>query len=111
MKKLFLALLLLAMPFTPTGWTGMTCSQNQQSTTFKSLATLGQGVNTAYAAWNDQVVAGKATFNPAVAAAYNKFQAGYAVAVGAGTLTTGPAPSNLTDIANEVYAAIQQFTK
>lgn len=112
MKKLFLAFLLLSMPLAPVGWTGMTCSQSQQRITYNSLATVGQAVNTAYAAYNDQVVAGKATFSSVVAKAYNDFQSGFNVAVTAASNNPQAiAPQNVVDLANAVYVAIKQFTK
>ena len=112
MKRLFLAFLLLAMPLAPVGWTGMTCSQTQQRTTYNTLYTVGLGVNSAYAAYNDKVVQGKATFSPSVAKAYNDFQAAFGVAVNAAQAgTSALAPQNVQDLANAVYAAINQFTK
>lgn len=112
MKRLLLAFLLLCLPLAPVGWTGMTCSQNQTTATYNTLLTIGTAVNSAYAAYNDQVVAGKATFNTNVAKAYNDFQAGYLVAVNASSgVLSAPAPANLTDLANAVYAAIKQYTK
>ena len=111
MKRLFLAFLLLAMPLAPVGWTGMTCSQNQQRVTYNTLSSLGLSVNSAYAAYNDQVVKGTATFSPTVASAYNKFQASYAVAVAGAQTANDPAPANLQDLANAVFTAINQFKK
>jgi len=100
------------MPLAPVGWTGMTCSQSQQRLTYNSLASVGLAVNSAYAAYNDQVVAGKATFSPTVAKAYNDFQAAYLVAVTAASNNPNAiAPQNVVDLANAVYAAIKQFTK
>lgn len=111
-KRLFLAFLLLAMPLAPMGWTGMTCTPTQQRVTYNSLYTTGLAVNSAYAAYNDKVVAGTATFSASVAKAYNDFQAAYNVAViGAQMNTAAVAPQNVVDLANSVYAAIKQFTK
>ncbi len=112
MKRIFLAFLLLSMPLAPVGWTGMTCSQSQQRVTYNSLYSVGLGVNSAYAAYNDQVVAGKSTFSPNVAKAYNDFQAAFNLAVQAAQLNTKAiAPQSLIDLANTVYATIKQFTK
>lgn len=112
MKRLFLAFLLLSLPLAPIGWTGMSCTPTQQKVTYNTLATVGQGVNTAYAAWNDQVVQGKATFNVAVADKYNTFQKAYAVAVQSASMNTAAvAPQDLVTLANEVLALIHQFTK
>lgn len=112
MKRIFLAILLLSMPLAPMGWTGMTCTPKQQQVTYNTLATIGAGVNQAYAAWSDQVVAGKATFSPSVADKYNAFQKSYAVAVQAASMNTAAlAPPDLVTLANEVYALIKQFTK
>lgn len=112
MKRLFLAFLLLAMPLAPVGWTGMTCSQSQQRATYNTLYSVGTAVNSAYAAYNDQVVAGKATFSVNVAKAYNDFQSAYNVAVTAAASNPNAiAPQNVVDLANAVYAAIKQFTK
>lgn len=108
LSSLFLAVSLLSIALTP----AMTCTPSQQRLTYNSLFSVGQAVNQAYAAYNDQVVTGKATFNPSVAKAYNDFQAGYAVAVV--TASNNPnaiAPQNVVDLANAVYAAIKQFTK
>lgn len=111
-QRIFLAFLLLLMPLAPVGWTGMTCSQSQQRVTYNTLYSVGLSVNTAYAAYNDQVVAGKATFSPTVAKAYNDFQAGFSVAVSAAQAgTSSVAPQNIVDLANAVYAAINQFKK
>lgn len=112
MKRLFLALLLLALPFAPMGWTGMTCTSSQQKVTYNTLYSVGLAVNSAYAAYNDKVVAGTATFNPSVGKVYNDFQSAYGVAVTAASLNTAAvAPQNVVDLANSVYAAIKQFTK
>lgn len=112
MKRLLLAILLLAMPLAPVGWTGMTCTPSQQKITYNTLATVGTGVNQAYAAWNDQVVQGKATFNAGVADKYNAFQKAYAVAVQAASMNTAAvAPQDLVTLANEVLSLIHQFTK
>src|SRR5690348_14870907 len=112
MNRLIPAFLLLPMPSAPVGWTGMTCSAKQERITYNSLSSVGQAVNTAYAAWNDQVVAGKATFSPNVSAAYNKFQSVFNVAVtAAATNPNAVASQDVVDAANAVYAAIKQFTK
>ncbi len=100
------------MPLAPMGWTGMTCTPSQQKATYNTLSSVGLAVNSAYAAYNDQVVTGKATFNVTVAKAYNDFQSVFGVAVAAAS--TNPqaiAPQNVVDAANAVYAAIKQFTK
>ena len=111
MKRIFLALLLLSMPFVPTGTTGMSCKPQQQRITYNTLSTVGISVNQAYAAYNDQVVAGKATFSPSVAQKYNEFQAAFSVAVNAAqNVTTAVAPQNVTDLANAVLVLIKQFT-
>lgn len=112
MKRIFLAILLLAMPLAPMGWTGMTCKPQQQRIVYNTLSTVGRAVNDAYAAYNDQVVAGKAVFSPSVATKYNEFQAAYGVAVNAAqNATSAVAPQNVTDLANSVFALIKQFTK
>lgn len=112
MKRLFLAFLLLALPVAPVGLTGMTCSTGQQRVTYNTLASVGLSVNSAYAAYSDQVVQGRATFSPTVAQRYSEFQSAYAVAVSAAQVgTAAPAPQNIIDLANAVYAAIKQFTK
>ena len=112
MKRSFLAFLLLCLPLAPVGWTGMTCTPSQQKVTYNTLASVGTAVNTAYAAYNDQVVRGQATFSPSVAKAYNDFQAGFGVAVAAASANpSAVAPQNVVDLANAVYAAIKQFTK
>lgn len=99
------------MPFVPSGTTGMSCKPSQQRITYNTLSTVGLSVNQAYAAYNDQVVAGKATFSPSVAQKYNEFQAAYAVAVSAAqNVTTAIAPQNVTDLANSVFTLIRQFT-
>lgn len=112
MKRILLAFLLLSMPLAPMGWTGMTCTHSQHRTTYNTLYSVGLGVNQAYAAYLDQVVAGKATFNAGVADKYNKFQAAYGVAVQAASMNTNAiAPPDLVTLANEVYALIAQFKK
>lgn len=113
MKRLFLAVLLLAMPLAPVGWTGMTCGNpTVQRTTYNTLASVGAAVNTAYSAWNDQVVAGRAAFNASVADKYNTFQKSYAVAVQAASMNANAlAPADLVTLANETIALIKQFTK
>ena len=113
MKRLFLAFLLLAMPLAPVGWTGMTCANHSvQKNTYNTLASVGLSVNTAYAAWNDQVVAGRTTFNASVADKYNAFQKSYAVAVQAASMNANElAPADLVTLANETIALIHQFTK
>ena len=109
MKRLILAFLLLAMPLAPMGWTGMTCTPSQQRVTYNTLYSVGSLVNTAYAAYNDQVVAGKAKFSPTVAQAYNSFQALLNAAVTAAqNNTAAPSPANVTDSANAVLAQIKQ---
>lgn len=111
MKRLILAFLLLLIPLSPVGWTGMSCKPSQQRITYNTLSSVGQAVNAAYAAYNDQVIAGKATFSTQVAQKYNEFQAALSVAVNAAqNVTTAPAPQNITDLANAVYGLIKQFT-
>jgi len=88
MKRIFLAFLLLSIPLCPVGWTGMTCSKPQQRITYNSLYSVGAAVNSAYAAYMDQVVTGKAVFNSNVAKAYTDFQSGFAVAVQMAQLNT-----------------------
>ncbi len=107
LKLLILSLCLASFPLV----TGMTCSTSQQRVTYNTLYTVGQAVNSAYSAYMDQVVAGKATFNVAVANAYNQFQVAFAIAVQSAQTLNAPAPASLTDLANAVYAAIKQFTK
>lgn len=112
MKRLFLAVLLLAMPLAPVGWTGMTCTSKQQQITYQTLATIGSAVNTAYSAYMDQVVSGRATLNPSVAKAYDDFQKAYAVAVSAASMNPQAiAPQNVIDLANTVLALVKQFSK
>lgn len=107
MKRLFLALLLLAMPLAPVGWTGMTCSSSQQRITYNTLATVGQAVNTAYAAYLDQVVAGKATYSVAVANDYNKFQGLFNTAVQAASMNlASPASADLQSLAASIVSNI-----
>lgn len=106
-SSLVLALSLAVFPLCG----GMTCSQSQQTITFNTIYSLGQAVNQAYAAYMDKVVAGTATFNVTVAKAYNDFQAAFLVSVNAAQTVNAPAPANLTNLANAVYAAITQFTK
>lgn len=74
MKKL-LAVLLLAMPLSPSGWTGMTCANNNQ-TAYQSISATEAGVLAANAAYLDSVVTGLAKTNgvPAVEAAFNDTQ-------------------------------------
>ena len=112
MKRIFLAALLLTMPPSPVGWTGMTCSNSQKTITYNSLYSVGLAVNAAYSAYLDKVVAGTATFNSGVATAYNDFQSAFGVAVAAAQMNNAAvAPQNVVDLANKVYAAIKQFTK
>ena len=113
MKRILLALLLLAMPLAPMGWTGMTCQNaSVQKATYNTLSSVGIAVNTAYAAWNDQVVAGKTPFNVGVADKYNTFQKSYAVAVQAASMNVNAlAPADLVALANETIALINQFKK
>jgi hypothetical protein len=76
------------------------------------LYTAGTGVNTGYAAYLDQVVAGKATYSTSVAKAFNDFQAAYNVAVNVASQNLSAlAPQNIVDLANAFYAAVKQFTK
>lgn len=105
-----LCLSLLAFPVASVTFTA--CTTTQQRITYNSLYSVGTAVNSAYAGYMDQVVAGKATFSPTVAKAYGDFQAGFNVAVV--TAQNDPkaiAPQNVIDLANAVYAAIKQFTK
>lgn len=113
MKRLILAFLLLAMPLAPVGWTGMTCqNKSVQKATYNTLSSVGIAVNTAYAAWNDQVVSGRTTFNAAVADKYNAFQKSYAVAVQSASMNVNAvAPADLVALANETIALINQFKK
>ncbi len=112
MNRLFIAFLLLALPIAPVGLTGASCPAKQQTIAYNTLATVGQGVNAAYAAWNDKVVQGTATFNVAVADKYNAFQKAFAVAVQAASMNMNAvAPSDLVTLSNEVLALIKQFTK
>ena len=112
MKRIFLAFLLLLMPLAPVGWTGMTCTNKQQRVTYNTLYSVGSAVNTAYAAYNDKVVQGSATFSPNVGKAYNDFQSSLNVAVTAAQNNLNAiAPQNVIDLANAVYAAISQFKK
>ncbi len=112
MNRLFLAFLLLALPIAPVGLTGASCPAKQQTITYNTLATVGQGVNAAYAAWNDQVVQGRAIFNVTVADKYNAFQKAYAVAVQAASMNINAiAPADLITLSNELLALIKQFTK
>lgn len=111
MKKIFFALLLLCIPIAPIGTTGMSCKPTQQRITYNTLYSVGSAVNSAYAAYNDAVVQGKAIFSPNVAKAYNDFQAAFAVAVQAAQLNPQAiAPQNIVDLSNAVFAAIKQFT-
>jgi len=108
LNLLFLSVCLASFPLV----TGMTCSKSQQRITYNSLYSVGVGVNTAYAAYMDQVVSGKATFSPNVGKAYNDFQSAFNVAVvAASNNPQAIAPQNVVDLANAVYAAIKQFTK
>lgn len=112
LKKLFLAVLLLAMPLAPVGWTGMTCSQSQQRLTYNTLATVGQSVNSAYAAYLDQVVHGKATYSVALANDYNKFQGLFNTAVQAASMNlAAPAPAELQSLATSILSAITTLKK
>lgn len=112
MRKIFLAVLLLAMPFSPSGWTGMSCKPSQQRITYNSLYSVGSAVNSAYAAYMDQVVAGRAAFNATVAQRYNEFQGAFNVAVvAAQNNPQAIAPQNIVDLSNAVFAAIKQFQK
>lgn len=107
MKKL-LSLLMLAcalgsFPLV----TGMTCSQSQQKTTYTTLFGIGTAVNSAYAAYMDQVVAGKSTFNAKIAQGYNDFQAALSAAVTiAQGNTAAVAPSALIDQGNALITSI-----
>ncbi len=113
-KSLIAAFLIVATPLAPIALvapiaiTG--CATNR--VTYNTLLTVGTAVNSAYAAYNDQVVAGKATFNVSVASGYNKFQALYAAAVQAAQMNPNAiAPQDVIDLANQVLALIKQFTK
>lgn len=107
LSLIFLGLCLSTFPLV----TGMTCSQSQQTITYNSLFSVGQAVNQAYAAYMDQVVAGTAKFDVSVAKAYNDFQAAFLVAVNSAQTINAPAPANIQNLANAVYAAIAQFKK
>ncbi len=110
MRTFLFAFLILVTPLAPVAFTG--CTTTQTRVTYNSLFSVGTAVNSAYAAYNDQVVAGKATFSPNVAKAYNDFQSVFNVAVtAASTNPNAIAPQNVVDSANAVYAAIKQFTK
>lgn len=91
----------------------MTCANKTvQKTTYNTLASVGLSVNSAYSAWSDQVVAGKATFNASVATKYNQFQSAYAVAVQTASMNANAlAPADLVTLANETIALINQFKK
>lgn len=107
LRYLVLAICISVFPLT----TAMTCNPSQQRLTYNTLASVGSAVNSAYAAYNDQVVAGKATFSPTVATKYNEFQAAYAVAVNlAQNSTSAVAPQNVVDLSNSVLALIKQFS-
>jgi len=109
LNRIFLSIALLSLPIMPV-MTG--CTISQQRVTYNSLYSVGQAVNSAYAGYNDQVVAGKATFSPNVAKDYNDFQAALSVATQAAQMNPNAiAPQNVVDLANAVYAAIKQFTK
>ena len=106
-SRLVLATLLLVAPLAPVGWTGMTCSSSQQRITYNTLATVGSAVNTAYAAYLDQVVAGKATYSVALANDYNKFQALFNTAVQAASMNlAAPASADLQSLAASIVSTI-----
>ena len=108
LNLLFLSVCLAVFPVT----SGMTCKPSEQRITYNSLYGVGTGVNSAYAAYMDQTVAGKATFSPNVGKAYNDFQSAFNVAVvAASNNPQAIAPQNVVDLANAVYAAIKQFQK
>lgn len=114
MKKLLNLLLLscalLSLPVASVTLTS--CTATQQRIAYNSLYSTGVAVNAAYAGYNDAVVQGKASFSPNVAKSYNDFQAAFLVAVTAAQNNPkAVAPQNVVDLANAVYAAIQQFTK
>jgi len=112
MKRIILAVLLLSMPLAPAGLTGMTCKPSQQRIAYNTLATIGQSVNASYAAYLDQVVAGKATYSASLAGDYNKFPAGVAVAVQAASSNlSAPAPTDLVNLGQSIINAISTFKK
>lgn len=107
LKRLFLAVLLLAMPLAPVGWTGMSCKPSQQRIVYNTLATVGSAVNTAYAAYLDQVVVGKATYSVALANDFNKFQALFNTAVQAASMNLeAPASVDLQNLATSIVSTI-----
>lgn len=110
MKRLFLAVLLLAMPLAPMGWTGMTCTSSQQRVTYNTLYSTGLAVNNAYAAYNDAVVGGHAIFSTSVALKYNEFQTAFNLAITAAQNNAQAiTPQNVADLANQVLALVKQF--
>lgn len=112
MKRLILACFLLAMPLAPMGWTGMTCTAHQQKITYNTLSTVGLAVNSAYAAYLDQVVSGKATYSVPLANDYNKFQGLFNTAVQAASMNlAAPAGADLQSLAASIITTINTLKK
>ena len=103
MKRLILTLGLVAL---------VGCAIFQSRTSYNSLATVGNAVNSAYPAYLDLVVQHQVATNsvPAVTRAYNDFQAGYALAVNAAqTNLTNATPTSVlvlyTNVMNLILTA------
>ena len=106
MKFLRLLPLFLCLSVFPVT-SGMSCKPTQQRVTYNTLATIGQTVNKAYAAYLDQVVAGKAKYSQTLAQDYNKFQGLYNTAVQAASMNLqAPTPTDLEGLGRSIITAI-----
>lgn len=89
------------------------CTTSSQRTAVNSLFSVGQGVDTAYRVYLDQVVQGTVKTNdvPTVSRAYNAFQASFAAAVALSSGTNTPPTSTVISAATNVLNAINIATK
>lgn len=115
MKKyltaVLLSLSLVSIPVLNTGCEFLKGTSTNR-VVYNTLYTVGNGVNSGYSAYLDQVVRGQAVYSVNVAKAYNEFQAAYSAAViTASQNLNALAPQNVIDLANAFYAAVKQFQK
>lgn len=111
MKKLFLILRIslgclagAAIVTVPSG-----CKTPPQAIVYNSLYSIEQSTTSAYDAYLDLVIAGKAKQSgvPSVSQAYNRFQVGMQTAITAAQFNwQAPAPADVTALATQVLNAI-----
>lgn len=88
------------------------CTTSQQRVSYNTIYSLEKGATSAYDAYLDQVVSGKAPTNslPAISKAFNKFQASALLALDAVQFNTNAlAPASLTVESQDLINLITQI--